>query len=70
MSTDSGGRDRPFSGRPVALNVNLLEDQRGGDEFIPNHSPKFHIDESSILVGVRTLGHLTLDYMVGAQAAK
>jgi amidohydrolase len=41
-----------------------------GDEFIPNHSPRFHIDESSILVGVRTLGHLTLDYMLGAQVAK
>jgi metal-dependent amidase/aminoacylase/carboxypeptidase family protein len=27
-------------------------------------------DESSILVGVRTLGHLTLDYMLGAQVAK
>jgi metal-dependent amidase/aminoacylase/carboxypeptidase family protein len=41
-----------------------------GDQFIPNHSPKFHIDESSMLVGVRTLAHLTLDYMLGAQAAK
>jgi metal-dependent amidase/aminoacylase/carboxypeptidase family protein len=41
-----------------------------GDEFIPNHSPKFHIDEQSMLVGARTLGHLTLDYMLGAQAAR
>jgi amidohydrolase len=48
----------------------VLGARAAGDEFIPNHSPKFHIDESSILVGVRTLGHLTLDYMLGAQAAK
>jgi amidohydrolase len=48
----------------------LLGARAAGDEFIPNHSPKFHIDESSMLVGVRTLGHLTLDYMLGAQAAK
>lgn len=48
----------------------LLGARAAGDEFIPNHSPKFHIDESSILVGVRTLGHLTLDYMLGAQLAK
>jgi metal-dependent amidase/aminoacylase/carboxypeptidase family protein len=38
-----------------------------GEDFIPNHSPKFRIDESSVLVGVRTLGHLTLDYLLGAQ---
>jgi hypothetical protein len=36
-----------------------------GDQFIPNHSPKFHIDEASLLVGERTLAHLTLDYMLG-----
>jgi amidohydrolase len=40
-----------------------------GQEFIPNHSPKFQIDESSILVGVRTLGYLTLDYLLGAEGA-
>ena len=48
----------------------LLGARAPGDEFFPNHSPKFHVDESSILVGVRTLAHLTLDYMLGAQAAK
>ena len=48
----------------------VLGARAAGDEFIPNHSPKFHIDESSIPVGVRTLGHLTLDYMLGAQPAK
>ena len=48
----------------------LLGARAPGDAFFPNHSPKFHIDESGILVGVRTLAHLTLDYMLGAQAAK
>jgi amidohydrolase len=47
----------------------VLGARAAGDEFIPNHSPKFHIDESSMLVGVRTLAHLTLDYMLGAQPA-
>lgn len=28
-----------------------------------NHSPKFSIDESSLKLGVRTLVHLTMDYM-------
>ncbi len=48
----------------------ILGARAAGDQFIPNHSPKFHIDESSMVVGVRTLAHLTLDYMLGAQGAK
>jgi amidohydrolase len=28
-----------------------------------NHSPRFFIDESALLLGVRALTHLTLDYM-------
>jgi amidohydrolase len=48
----------------------LLGARAPGDEFFPNHSPRFHIDESGILMGVRTLAHLTLDYMLGAQVAK
>jgi len=30
-----------------------------------NHSPRFFVDESSLLLGVRALTHLTLDYMKG-----
>jgi amidohydrolase len=32
-----------------------------------NHSPRFYIDESALLLGVRALTHLTLDYMQGGQ---
>ena len=45
----------------------VLGARAAGDEFIANHSPKFRIDESSMLIGIRTLAHLTLDYMLGAQ---
>jgi len=31
-----------------------------------NHSPRFRVDESALLLGVRTLTHLTLDYMIQA----
>jgi len=48
----------------------LLGARAPGDEFFPNHSPKFHVDESGILVGVRTLAHLSLDYMLGAQVGR
>ncbi|HEV8646340.1 MAG TPA: amidohydrolase [Burkholderiales bacterium] len=29
----------------------------------PNHSPRFFVDESALVLGVRSLAHLTLDYM-------
>jgi len=35
----------------------------------PNHSPRFFVDESALLLGVRSLSHLTFDYMAGDSAA-
>jgi amidohydrolase len=35
----------------------------------PNHSPRFFVDESALLLGVRSLAHLTFDYMASASAA-
>ncbi|HEY5930536.1 MAG TPA: amidohydrolase [Burkholderiales bacterium] len=35
----------------------------------PNHSPRFYVDESALLLGVRSLAHLTLDYMASRTAA-
>ena len=32
----------------------------------PNHSPFFTLDEDALLVGVRALSHLTLDFMASA----
>lgn len=32
-------------------------------EAEPNHSPRFYIDESGLLLGVRSLAHLTIAYM-------
>jgi amidohydrolase len=38
---------------------------RGTDrkQSAPNHSPRFFADESALVLGVRSLAHLTLDYM-------
>ncbi len=33
------------------------------EKAAPNHSPRFHVDESGLVVGVRSLAQLTLDYM-------
>ena len=32
-------------------------------DVAPNHSPRFLMDESGLVLGVRALSHLTLDYM-------
>jgi len=35
------------------------------EEYAPNHSPRFRIDESGLKLAVRTLANLTVDYMAG-----
>lgn len=35
----------------------------------PNHSPRFFVDESALVLGVRSLAGLALDYMASAPAA-
>lgn len=35
----------------------------------PNHSPRFYVDESALLLGVRSLAHLSLDYMASRAGA-
>ena len=37
------------------------------DKAAPNHSPRFFVDESGLLLGVRSLAHLTVDYMAAKQ---
>lgn len=46
-------------------------DQSGVDprQSAPNHSPRFFVDESALLLGVRSLAHLTLDYMASPSKA-
>ena len=46
-------------------------DQSGVDlkHSAPNHSPRFFVDESALLLGVRSLAHLTLDYMASGPGA-
>jgi amidohydrolase len=46
-------------------------DQSGVDlkHSAPNHSPRFFVDESALLLGVRSLAHLALDYMASPPKA-
>ena len=31
-----------------------------------NHSPRFYVDESGLLLGVRAMSHLAVDYLSGS----
>jgi amidohydrolase len=35
----------------------------------PNHSPRFYVDESGLLLGVRALAHLTVEYLEAKQSS-
>lgn len=37
------------------------------EKAAPNHSPRFYVDESGLVNGVRALSNLTIDYMARAQ---
>jgi amidohydrolase len=39
------------------------------DDYAPNHSPRFRVDEDGLELGVRTLAHLALDWLQAPQAA-
>jgi metal-dependent amidase/aminoacylase/carboxypeptidase family protein len=36
------------------------------DEYAPNHSPRFKLDESGLKLGVRLLANMTVDYQAMA----
>lgn len=56
-----------FAQRVPGLFIFLGGSPKGSDltKVAYNHSPKFFVDESALLLGVRALTHLTLDYMEG-----
>ena len=37
------------------------------DEPAPNHSPNFFVDEKALVVGVRTLAMVAVNYLAGAK---
>jgi amidohydrolase len=49
--------------------VGITPPGTGRAQCAPNHSPRFYVDESALLLGVRSLTHLTLDYMASRSPA-
>jgi amidohydrolase len=42
---------------------------QSAEQAASNHSPKFYVDESGLLLGVRALAHVAIDYLSGAPSA-
>ncbi len=55
--------DREAPGLYFVLGVTPPDQIQGAP---PNHSPRFFVDESALLTGVRALANLTVDYMASA----
>ncbi|MBC7941075.1 MAG: amidohydrolase, partial [Chitinophagaceae bacterium] len=62
----SGSEDFSFFQRLVPglfYFVGVVPEGTPPDSVAPNHSPRFAVDEASLLPGVRTLAHLACDYL-------
>ncbi|PLC06503.1 amidohydrolase [Variovorax sp. RO1] len=66
----TGGEDFSFFAQNAPglfVMIGATPPGRDANKAEPNHSPRFFVDEASLLIGVRTLSQLTVDYMAGAQ---
>jgi amidohydrolase len=56
-----------FAQKAPGLFVFLGGSPKGTDlaKVAYNHSPRFYVDESALKLGMRSLVHLTVDYMEG-----
>lgn len=48
------------------FNVGITPADAPATRVAPNHSPRFQLDEAGLLVGLRALLHVSVDYMTGA----
>jgi len=70
IQKSTGGEDFSFFAQAVPglfVFVGATPPGKDASKAEPNHSPRFFMDEASLLVGVRTLSHLTVDYMALAR---
>lgn len=62
----TGAEDFAFYGQKIPALFFFLGTRPQGQPLIPNHSPKFTTDEKALIVGVRTMANLAVDFLVGA----
>ena len=63
VTPTTGGEDFSFFSEKIPGLFFFLGIKPEDGEWYPNHSPHFYVDERALLVGVRGLANLTVDYM-------
>jgi len=66
----TGGEDFSFFAQKAPglfLMIGATPPGQDASKAEPNHSPRFFVDEASLLIGVRALSQLTVDYMAMSQ---
>jgi amidohydrolase len=59
----TGGEDFSYFSEKVPGLFFFLGITPAGGKWVPNHSPYFYVDEKALIVGIRALSNLTVDYM-------
>jgi amidohydrolase len=59
----TGGEDFSYFSEKVPGLFFFLGITPEGGKWVPNHSPNFYVDERALIVGIRALANLTVDYM-------
>ena len=59
----TGGEDFSYYSEKVPGLFFFLGITPEGGKWVPNHSPYFYVDEKALIVGIRALSNLTVDYM-------
>jgi amidohydrolase len=63
VAPTTGGEDFSFFSEKIPGLFFFLGTVPEDGRWFPNHSPHFYVDERALLVGIRALANLTVDYM-------
>ena len=67
MDSSTGSEDFSFYQQEiprVIIMLGITDPKTEPSAIYANHSPRFVIDESALIVGVRALSHMAYDYMI------
>ncbi len=59
----TGAEDFAFYGQKIPALYFFLGTTPQGQPMVPNHSPKFTVDEEALVVGVRAMANLAVDFL-------
>ncbi len=58
-----GGEDFAYYQEKIPGLFFFLGIRLEGGKFVPSHSPHFYVDENAIVVGIRAMANLAVDFL-------